>query len=126
MADEGIPTDRSIELHVWLQMLLLARQPSENHHNPFHLPSLFLPTPINPTHVPFSTFPSTKESQKSPLSASFIRFKNPSSPESTPTRKLPLNPPSSFPLPSFHNKPYPRHAPFSNVSSSKDMAFTAI
>ncbi|RWW90300.1 hypothetical protein BHE74_00000557 [Ensete ventricosum] len=49
MADERPPAEGGVELHVGLQVPLLARQPREHHHDP--LPPLLTP-PVEPPPVP--------------------------------------------------------------------------
>lgn len=50
IADEGIPPDRSVELDVGLDVLLLARNPRKNDDDSIH-PLDFLSPPIKPTAI---------------------------------------------------------------------------
>lgn len=52
MANEGIPTQRRVELHIVLQVLLLTRHPCEYHHDSFNLSTRLISSPIKLTPKP--------------------------------------------------------------------------
>lgn len=51
MADEGIPPEGSVELHVGLDFLLPARNPCENDDDSIHLLAFFPSSPTESTAV---------------------------------------------------------------------------